>query len=106
MSIVIYGASDDLVEVEGDIEEEFSAFGDEDGNVIVATSTGVVVRVVYDHEGIWRITPLVGAEKVAITYCWHDGDDNNYSDRCEVADTVDWVVFGTRIARNRQVGRK
>ena len=58
--IKVYGASDDLIEVEGDIREEFTALFDCHDNVggILAFSEGTIVRIVYDIDGIWRITPI------------------------------------------------
>jgi hypothetical protein len=58
MSIKIYGASDDLIEIEGDLEEEFNHYSDEP--VLIAVSEGTLLRVVYDGDGIWRITKVTG----------------------------------------------
>lgn len=51
MTVVIYGASDDLIEVEGDANEEFSTDG----------AGGVSVLVVGGHGEIVKVTPLLGA---------------------------------------------
>jgi hypothetical protein len=88
VSITIYGASDDLIEIEGDIRAEFSATGDGD---YVALSNGCIFRIAYD--GVWRITHAVlrkGVEwrKVEATH----EDDDNYSDRVTVEDGVTWVT--------------
>jgi len=58
MSIKIYGASDDLIEIEGDLKEEFNHYSDEP--VLIAVSEGTLLRVVYDGDGIWRITKVTG----------------------------------------------
>jgi hypothetical protein len=52
--VTIYGASDDLIEVEGSIEEEFNV--DSDRPHHLAFPEGSVLKVVYDEDGIWRIT--------------------------------------------------
>lgn len=57
MKITITGASDDLIEVDGDICEEF-AISSEDAadGVVLAISDGTLLNVFYDDDGIWRIT--------------------------------------------------
>lgn len=51
--LTITGCSDDLIEVEGDIEEEFGApYNNPNG--YIAVSDGTLLRVVYDKDGIWR----------------------------------------------------
>jgi hypothetical protein len=54
----IYGASDDLLEVEGDTQEEFSVWDTEYKPFTVAVSDGTLLRVRYDDDGIWRISLL------------------------------------------------
>lgn len=55
-SITIYGASDDLIEIEGDIRAEFGHYSDDEANL--TASDGTCLRVVYDKDGIWRITRI------------------------------------------------
>ena len=52
--VTIYGASDDLVEIEGDINEEWYA-NDEDG-MSLAFGDGTILDVQYDKFGIWRVS--------------------------------------------------
>lgn len=60
--LLIYGASDDLIEVEGEIQEEFYA-NDEGG--YLAVSGGTFIRYYYDSDGIWSFrTLLVGENSV------------------------------------------
>lgn len=97
MTITVSGASDDLIEVEGAIREEFSAYGEDDGNLL-AFSNGVVLRIVYSDAGVWRITPVCGASRVTVTLAPED-DEDNYSDRAVIEDEATWVVFGKEIAK-------
>ena len=57
MLLIIYGASDDLIEIEGDINEEFNAI---DGGVLRIDSDDdwMEVDCTYDAEGRWLISPL------------------------------------------------
>lgn len=101
MSLTVYGASDDLIEIEGDIDEEFS-YKDDDASQgdLIATSNGVVLRVEYGQAGVWRIRPVVGAEKVEIILAPED-DESNYSDRAVISGDVRWVVQGVALAKVR-----
>lgn len=58
MSITIYGASDDLIEIEGDIEEEFNWIADDGESRLLAFSDGTLLRVLYDRDGIWRLNKV------------------------------------------------
>src|ERR1035437_3268732 len=100
--ITVYGASDDLIEVEGAIEEEFSYSDDENGDLL-AFSCGVVLRIRYTA-GVWRITPVSGAEMVRITQAPED-DDDNYSDRAVISTLTSWVVHGTGFAKVRDLNK-
>jgi len=100
MTTTIYGTSDDLLEIEGDIREEINvlAFTDTDDGVLLAFSNGIVLRVVYDKDGIWRIRPLSGSSRVTIEICPGD-DENNYTDRAIIEESVNWVVLGYQFVR-------
>lgn len=97
--VQVYGASDDLVELEGDIREEFtgSATDDSEG-ALLAFSDGTVLRVRYTEAGVWRITPVaVGRAFIGIDQAPED-DESNYSDRASLREGVMWAVFGTGVA--------
>jgi len=96
--ITIYGASDDLIEVESTSfrAEEFNI--DNYGDYILAVSDGTILRVRYDEDGIWRFTPLlIGSALVDIKY---GKDDRAHTDRVTLtSDDLRWVVLGTHIAK-------
>ena len=52
--LIFYGASDDLIEVEGVFEEEYPA---EKGTFLVVAGDGrqAKVRVTYENEGCWSV---------------------------------------------------
>lgn len=93
--IKVYGASDDLVEVEGDIREEFNPTEDERDSVLVF-SDGTVLTIQYTSEGVWRITPLIrGAALYSCQQAPAD-DDDNYTDIATLEDPgnpIRWVLF-------------
>src|SRR5438105_2014446 len=102
--VTIYGSSDDLIEVDGGIYEEFYALnghGEDDGTGgLLAFSEGTVLDVVYDHNGIWRINRLTAgtAEYTKVEAPPEEGDDGNYSDRVTLTGVIRWCVFGSQLA--------
>jgi len=57
----VYGASDDLIEIEGDngdIYDEFNIYPKTNEEYHLGFSDGTVLRVVYDSDALWRLTPL------------------------------------------------
>lgn len=89
MGVTIYGASDDLIEIEGDIREEFNALGG-----FLAFNDGNVLRIDYTGEGIWRITPTSYGKGEVVIEQAVSSDDDNYSDRATIEGQLKWVVFG------------
>lgn len=96
--IRITGASDDLIEIYGDIREEFTYHSESDGN-LVACSDGTVVRVFYDTDGVWRVTLIKkGTASFSLTQA-PVGDDDVYSDVFTLEDeTITWVLHGLTVA--------
>ena len=91
--IEVYGASDDLIEIEGSIREELS--GDEG---LVAFDDGTILRVEYTNTGVWRIATLRrGTAFGRIEQC-EENDEDNYSDRAFLRDGPSWAIFGTEVA--------
>lgn len=93
--VKIYGASDDLVEIGGDIYDEFNPADTDD--FLLAFSDGTVLRGKYD--GVWRFvrhsTGSAAMEKVEAP----EDDDDNYSDVVTLNGEIAWVVLGSAIAK-------
>lgn len=101
MNVIVYGASDDLIEVECPLfNEEFSATSTAPNGDLLAFSNGSVLRIRYDASGIWRITPVVDPESYWSIKHAPEGDEDNYSDEatCDFGDIPVRVVRGTDIA--------
>lgn len=99
--ITLYGASDDLIELDGDIREEFTPLGEDDPDEpgdLVAFSNGVVLRIKFTH--VWRITLVAGKGLVTIVQA-PELDEDNYSDVATIGGDVAWVVCGNQFARGR-----
>ena len=100
-NIEIYGASDDLIEVDGDIREEFNPKSDDfetDGDLL-AFSDGTVLRVKYGAGGVWRITQVAKGSAAFSKVEAPEDDDSNYSDRVTLAGDIKWCVHGVAIEK-------
>jgi hypothetical protein len=97
MSVTVYGASDDLIEIEGDIREEFNWIPEERETRVLAFSDGTLLRVSYDDNGIWRLAKIVGGsaklEKV-------EGDaEEDTPDKVTLSGVeIRWVILGEDVA--------
>lgn len=94
-TVTLRGASDDLIEVEGAIEEEFYPFhhfedGDDDG-AYLAFSEGTVLRIIYDSHGKWRINRVA---KGTANYLLDELEvlDGEYSDKATLTGDIRWVA--------------
>lgn len=90
--IKIYGSSDDLIEVEGNVNEEFGHYSDEPA--MLGCSDGTLIRVRHDEEGIWRLTIIRSGKDT--TYDLRLGqDDRQHTDVLTLHADVNWVVYTT-----------
>lgn len=93
MTTTITGHSDDLIELDGDITEEFYA-GRADETDYLAFSDGTVITIKYTDEGVWRIHPIVKPNlNLQITQCAGDPNGDVYTDTATI-EGVAWVVKG------------
>lgn len=95
MSTKVYGASDDLIEIDGDIYEEFGRYNSE-GDYL-AFSDGTVLYMVYDGDGIWRIKVICKGELFERK---EEGDV--FKDTNDIAyfkDGLKWCVVGKEMAK-------
>ncbi len=73
----IYGASDDLIEIDGQISDEVDAYSASDEPVKFKTSQGTKGTIMYDGE--WKITiKEEGSDFVKVIESI--GDDNNHTE--------------------------
>lgn len=100
-SITVYGASDDLIELDGAISEEFPFLDRDDRGDLVAFSDGTILRVAFSASGVWRITPVVEGVGTLTIVQAPEEDDDNYSDRATLEVPDDgrrlWAVHGVTV---------
>ncbi|MCK5548327.1 MAG: hypothetical protein KAI64_04890 [Thermoplasmata archaeon] len=92
MTTEVYGFSDDLIEIAGDISEECSGGGEP---VLLIFSDGTFLTIKYgkEHLGIWAITLLTqGGLFRRIGHC-NDEDADRYSDTAYFNDGMEWVYL-------------
>jgi hypothetical protein len=97
MATKVYGASDDLIEVEGDVTGEVGCYGtdDEENKPHLFFSDGTVLRVFYgkDEKSIWAVELVErGSLFERIDLCT-DEDANPYSDVAHFRDGLKWAHF-------------
>lgn len=100
---VVTGASDDLIEIGGELEEEFNAYDCLDGTM--AFSDGTLLSVDYNKEGIWRFTPIYKGRlfsKIEQGSVSEDTNDEVYFDP-----GLKWCAFSTgmQVEINREIRR-
>lgn len=100
-TVKVYGQSDDLIELDGDLQDEIGCYGADDENgSLVAFSDGTVLRITYgaNNEGFWRITRLVvGTAEYTHTPGQDDVDD--YSDVVTLEGDIKWAVCRDTLIR-------
>lgn len=92
MGTQLYGASDDLVELEGDLSEEFSG-GEKPCLLIFSDGTVLTIKYGKEHLAVWTITLIEQGDLFGrIEYC-SDEDAERYSDIAHFKDGLGWVYF-------------
>lgn len=90
---IVTGASDDLIEISGELQEEFNAYNCSDGTM--AFSDGTMLTVDYDKDGIWRFKPVFKGslfEKIETGSVEKDTNDEVY-----FKDGLKWCVFSVEM---------
>ncbi len=98
----IYGASDDLIEIEGDVEEEYGKINAR--NLSINASDGTQAKITYNDEGEWKID-LINMGNKYLDLILSKGEDykhihedaigcSPYSDVLVLDDGIEWVKIG------------
>lgn len=93
--IVIYGHSDDCIEVDGAFRDEGYVGNDDTGFVLVTTGVESTLRqdvfaVAYTEAGVWRVSHKVDSGRLTVrTAPGPDkGTDDSYTDMCTVGGPI------------------
>jgi hypothetical protein len=95
MSTRVYGASDDLIEFEGDVSGEVSCFGtdDQEKGVLIIFSDGTLVEIKYGKvdSAIWGINIIKRGELFDHLEPCDDEEAKINSDILELKDGIKWA---------------
>lgn len=92
MTITVYGASDDLIEVDGDISDTFNYTGNRGEGDLLAFSDGTVLQMRQDPEYTWVIDVLAhGASEVETWTHTKEGDQARVSGAVWVVHGIGWA---------------
>lgn len=86
----VYGASDDLVEIEGEYAGEVGSYDNESG-VLLVMSDGTLLKVFYGDEGIWKITLIKKGQLLERIDQCDDADARPHSDVAYFGNGIKWV---------------
>lgn len=87
--VIVYGASDDLIEVEGDLREEFYASWK--GNYL-HFSDGTILEISYSDEGCWVIS-CESKGSAQYEHVPHDNEVTTYSDKVTLTGDITWCAI-------------
>lgn len=90
--VEIYGASDDCIELDGDIRDEFYAH--EDDSDYLAFSDGTVLVINYTNDGVWRINRVQDGSAQYSKIEASSPDSKDYSDKVTLTGDLKWCVCG------------
>jgi hypothetical protein len=91
----MYGGSDDLIELEGDISDELGAY-----DVVrkFFLSDGTSGTIEYTKSGVWEIKILkYGCDNIKVDIVHPTEkeieDDTNYTDKATFSGKIEWIIF-------------
>lgn len=92
MATEVYGASDDLIELEGEISEELSG-GEKPALLFFSDGTILTIKYGKEHLAVWEITLIEQGELFGMLDFCTDEDAERYSDTARFKDGLKWVYF-------------
>lgn len=106
MKVIVYGASDDLIEVEGDIRKEWSNPSYSDEPRYLAFGDGSVLRVAYTEGGLWRVERVREGSATFSVERATDPDSDFYSDHATLEGDLRRVrLFASQKAAEAEAAR-
>lgn len=94
MALRIYGASDDLIEIEGDLTGEFTPPETVEVTAI-GISDGTLLTIEYTRSGTWDIVLVKQGRSVVVIHKNAGPDSDEYSDVAELSgdEKIVWVAL-------------
>jgi len=95
MATKVWGCSDDLVEVDGDVRGEVGCYGtdDRDKGLLLICSDGTLLEAKYGKAGmgVWQITVVKKGDLFEDIDLCCDEDSKPYNDVAHFKDGLKWV---------------
>lgn len=91
-TITITGSSDDLIKVEGDINEEFGYYSE--NSIFMGISDGTLLKIRYDEDGIWRIERLIQGSSSVYAHMPGSISENKNDVVAISGENLNWVLLG------------
>lgn len=98
LDTIVTGRSDDLIEFDGAIYEEFQHYGP--GPARLVFDNGVILDIEWDRDGIWRITVIDGHAHATHTPCPDPTGEDDYTNTV-VVHGAHKVTYGAQEATSR-----
>lgn len=99
----VYGASDDLIEFEGDVDGEVGSYGtdDREHGVLVTFSDGTILEVKYGKAdmGVWEVKAISRGPLFREIVPCDDEDANPHSDVAHFDPGLKWAYAATEWER-------
>jgi hypothetical protein len=84
VSVIVYGASDDLIEIEGSVQGCDEYNGDDEHFVLIGDEAKVRMRVWYTRRGVWAIAVAPVGEDIPMLEVQIAPADRGYTARAIV----------------------
>jgi hypothetical protein len=101
----IYGGSDDLIEIDGEVSDEFGCYNNQKQNISCSDGT----RAKIDYDGNWNITVIETGSLFKQIVCGNPAEEPHeypdakdcpgYSDVLILNEGIEWVRIGRKIFR-------
>ena len=108
MTTKIYGASDDLIEIDGDIRDEIGMYDtSEERPCWLNLSDGTKMKVFYDKEGVWRTVIVKEGDLFDhVDRSQADPDSDNYTEYAIFKDGLTHFFLGEEVETMTLYGSK
>lgn len=102
---IIFGASDDLIEIEGHLREEFGGYISDDEKLYIACSDGTLLSVSYDGEWKFHVDRQGALFEKIIPGVGEDGKHSEYPEATSCSDIVVFKEGLTWIAKSETISK-
>lgn len=104
--VTISGASDDVIDISGDVEDEGEFYHDDGEQGRLSFSDGTTLQIIFTREGVWRIaegaTGTATLRVIRAAAGNPDGDGPARTDVAHLNGDIDWIEVASDGGRSRR----